>query len=223
MFRPEFFFALSSDSLRQAVAAGIATQFLYLGVDGAKFRPASSAERARIRAELHIPNSAHVILHVGHWGDSRNLGILRAILQEKDLAILVMSSRFRPTASQLASLKHPNLRIVPNFVHDIEKYFQSADLYVSPVIKREGIIEQPLSVLEAITTDLPVVGFPVGGMRDLSARYGGVHLASDLSTLSQLVARSRVGKLQPPFAHPPGWGEVATELTARIGLAVVED
>lgn len=53
------------------------------------------------------------------------------------------------------------------YVHNTSDYYKMADLFVFPS-KREGL---PVSVMEAIASELPIIVSNVRGSRDLAANY----------------------------------------------------
>jgi glycosyltransferase involved in cell wall biosynthesis len=66
-----------------------------------------------------------------------------------------------------ASLRAAGVNIVRRYLPDIERYYQAADVYLFPVEQEHGSVEIPLSVLEAMACDTPVVSTRFGGLPEL--------------------------------------------------------
>jgi glycosyltransferase involved in cell wall biosynthesis len=64
------------------------------------------------------------------------------------------------------------------YVPNVEWYYQSADCYVFPIVDKEAAITVPLSVLEAMSTNLPIVSTRFGGLTDIFQPCDGLKFVS---------------------------------------------
>ncbi len=84
--------------------------------------------------------------------------------------------------------------VIDKYLEAIEEIYQAADCYVFPVSSETGSIETPLSVLEAMACNLPVVSTRFGGLEDLfdssaSCAEAGLILIDDLQGLGEAIAQ----------------------------------
>jgi glycosyltransferase involved in cell wall biosynthesis len=134
------------------------------GVDLSIFRP---GDRRAARAELGIPQEAHVLLFAANvirdnvWKDYRTL--------REAIRLAAESSQERPLHliglgddGPLERIGRAEIRFVP-YQDDpaiVARYYQAADIYVHPA--RADTF--PTSVVEALACGIPVVATAVGGI-----------------------------------------------------------
>ena len=136
-------------------------------VDAGRFRPASVA-RDEIRRSLGIGDGRPMVLHVGHLAPSRGLETLGDVARDGSASVTMVASTSTPADPEIdASLREAGVNVVREYLPDIERYYQAADVYLFPVEKEHGSVEIPLSVLEAIACGTPVVTTPFGGLPEL--------------------------------------------------------
>ena len=191
LLAPDFLLVLSEHSLATALAAGLRAEIVPLGVDVSAFRPARPDERKALRAKYGV-GDAKVILHVGHISRSRNLGLLKQILAPGRQMVIVSSTSTRRSPEVRRAFEGSNVVFIDKFVDAIDEIYRLADCYVFPTFSAAGAIEIPLSVLEAMATNLPVVTTAFGGLpwlfkdvQDLE-RQGLFFARSELEFLEKL-------------------------------------
>jgi glycosyltransferase involved in cell wall biosynthesis len=136
-------------------------------IDTARFRPAEG-HRAEIRESLGFPSDKPLALHVGHLRGSRGLEALIELAGEGSVNVVLVASVVQePDAGLEAQLRRANILVKREFIPDIQRCYQSADVYVFPVTNTQGSIEIPLSVLEAMACGVPVATTPFGGLPSL--------------------------------------------------------
>ena len=194
-------------------------------VDCARFRPASLAERAELRSQYGIPTAAFVLLHVGHLNSNRNLPILAGLQAQGDAQImLVGSTSTTHEVSTLAALRAAGVTLLTSYIPAIEDVYRMADAYLFPVKSPTGCIDVPLSVLEAMASDLPVVSTRYGDLPRLFSGAPGLLFYDGAESLRRAVARVRQGGLSGNrrLVEPLTWAEAARALvegSARDGGA----
>jgi glycosyltransferase involved in cell wall biosynthesis len=140
--------------------AGIARRLAYLpnGVDTEKFRPTAPEEKVRLREKYGIPPEKFVFLHVGHLFRRRNLEILTRLQAHDDrYQVVVAGGTYLENDRELSALlRSHGCRVFAGYINDIHEIYAAADCYIFPVI-RGNSIAMPLSILEAMSCNLPVI------------------------------------------------------------------
>jgi glycosyltransferase involved in cell wall biosynthesis len=204
------------------------------GVDLDRFRPASPAERMRLRRDLGLPVDGLLVLFVGFfshekcpdllfdaWTDSfgaspaSSLVIVGASRSDYYEIDSTMAARVQADAVRLGC--QDRLRLVEH-TESIELYYRAADVFVLPS-KREGL---PNALLEAMACGLPSIVSRLPGVTDsvISDGVDGVlvepgdreALASALrAALCDAERRARLGRA------------ARQTVEARFSLAVTAD
>ena len=143
----------------------IATHLLPMGVDIEKFVPVSQEKKCMLRDKYNLPKNKYIVLHVGHIKESRNIKIFLGLTDYPDHQVLLVGSTSTQQKDGLKEeLQQSGIRIIDNFVTENQELYQLADCYVFCVTDRSGAMEFPLSVLEAMACNLPVLTTPFGSL-----------------------------------------------------------
>ncbi|WP_438014360.1 glycosyltransferase [Sorangium sp. So ce315] len=175
------------------------------GIDLSRFRP-DAAARARIRAELGIPQDAWVAGAVGRLSQVKNHALLlraaaaAGVLSDSGRLLLVGDG---PEAAPLRALAG-ELGIGDRVVfagerHDVPELLSSSDVFVLSS-NSEGL---PLSMVEAMATGLPVISTAVGGIPALVAD-GETGFLVPSGDVDALAAKLAVLKADPEQARAMG-------------------
>jgi hypothetical protein len=105
------------------------------------------------RRLLDLPSDRLVFLHVGHATDGRNLRSLSP-LAASDVLQLVLSPYSPLDEGTLPT--GPGVRVVHEKV-SVGEYYRAADVYVFPTVDTNAAIGVPMSIVEALGNQLPVV------------------------------------------------------------------
>jgi glycosyltransferase involved in cell wall biosynthesis len=175
--RPDLALVLSGAAASTLEGLGIAAACVPLGVDTAVFRPAGPGEKRALR-QKHGITADKVILHVGHVARTRNLGSLLGALVPGRQMVVVSSTATRQDREVAKALRSSSVVLVDRFLEDVSEVYRLADCYAFPTRSSLGAIELPLSVLEAMAVNLPVVTTAFGGIPDFFKEGRGFFLAS---------------------------------------------
>lgn len=162
--KPDVMLIQSEESEKFFTCLGFNTRFLPGGVDTARFVPVSAGEKHELRKKYGIDADKYVILHVGPVIRRRNIETLMD-LQSGDSQVLVVGRR--PFDSRfLAEMRAEGALLITENVERIEEIYELSDCYVFPTDpeNRGASIEMPLSVMEAMACNLPVISTEFGAL-----------------------------------------------------------
>ncbi len=216
--RPWLVFVHSAEMVRSLASLGCRVARLQSGVDASRFVPLSRRERRDLRTRLGLPQDAYIVLHVGHINRNRNVGVL-ARLQQFGCQVVLVGSVSTEQDEQLADeLATTGVIVVRHYVAHVEEYYQAADCYVFPVTSLTGAIEMPLSVLEAMACNLPVVSTAYGNLPAVFPTGNGLTFARTETQLVEkvLAARHISNAATRELVQPFTWEAMARDIVRTI-------
>lgn len=163
----------------------------YNGVDSARFRPATTAERCLARESLGLSNEL-VILYVGRIDPGKGVETLLAAFKRlrSEVAvelIFVGGASVGGDGSYCMNFIDQAMRAGAKYVapeKDIRRFYWAADVVAVPSVIAEA---QGLVVLEALASGVPVVASRTGGIPEMLAGDLGIGLVApgDAAELAQ--------------------------------------
>lgn len=196
LFRPDLTLVQSRESEAACSAAGIATEFLPNGVDIERFRPVSTNEKNRLRDALNVPQDKFVILHLASLTTERNLGIFVQLQEDSSNQVIIVGREHEAVDDNaIDKLEASGCVVWIRHFPNIEQLYALADCYVFPVLESGGCIETPLSVLEAMSCNLPVVATRYGALPRLFTDENGFLFANNFQETSRCIQRIKSGGL----------------------------
>jgi len=151
----------------EAILRGIGcdTEFLPNGVDTERFTPVSREIKEKLREKYGINKEEFLILHVGHIRRTRGLKIFCRIQKESGIGqvIIVSSSYFKREEKPYQQLIKSGCIVWNKYFEKISEIYGLADCYVFPVKKGKSIF-MPLSIMEAMSCNLPVISTKFEGI-----------------------------------------------------------
>src|SRR5207302_2816522 len=95
------------------------------------------------------------------------------------LPVMLASRRREPGSAALEDrLRSAGVVIFTGYRPEVEQLYRLADCYVFPVTSPMGAIAMPLSVLEALASDLPVASTRFGALPELFEGAPGIRFAA---------------------------------------------
>jgi glycosyltransferase involved in cell wall biosynthesis len=202
---------------------GCRVAILPSGVDLDTFRPIPRERRALLRAAYGLDPDRPIALHIGHMEPQRGIGVLADLAARGDCqVVLVTSSTTAHHADQALgqALRRAGVILLTDYQPRVEELFQLADCYVFPVRSTDNAIEAPLSVLEALACDLPVVTTRFGGLPRLFA--GATHPGLVFVDTPEELINAATWLCQAPLpgsrtlVEPYAWERVADDLLRAV-------
>ncbi len=212
--------AVQSEANRAYLASlGCCAVVLPSGVALDTFRPLAPDQRAALRVAYGLDPDRPVALHIGHLEAQRGIGVLAELAAHGACqVVLVTSSSTAHQANQALgqTLRQAGVILITTYQPRIEELYQLADCYIFPVQSTNNAIEAPLSVLEALACDLPVVTTRFGGLPRLFAGVDHPGLVFIDTTAELIAAALRLCRTGPTgtrvLVEPFGWQAVADTL-----------
>lgn len=181
---PDWLLAQSLSTSETLASLGGRTALLPPAVDTVRFRPCAPEEKARLRRQYGLPVSPRIVTHVGHLKAARSLDAFLALAQLPNLHGLVVASTSTAQDEQVkARLIAAGVTVVDSYVPEVEDIYRLSDVYLFLATDPNAAIEMPLSVLEAMATNLAVVCTPYGGLPDAFGAGQGVYYWNGLAEL----------------------------------------
>jgi len=163
---------------------GIRTTFLPNGVDTGRFSPVSKLTKQRLR-KLYGVDDRFVFLHVGHIMERRGIRSLANAVGPNTAVILVASTSTRPDQRLMAYLVKRGVQVWRRYFENPQDLYNMVDCYLFPVRNDIASIDLPLSVLEAMSCNLPVITTRFGGLDEVFDEGEGLFFLDDDTCLKE--------------------------------------
>ena len=164
---------------------GCKTEFLPCGVDTRRFGPDLAMTKDELREKHRINKEKFIILHIGSIKEGRNIQLLGKLQKKNNQVVIVGSTSTGIDQKTYQQLKRAGCLIWTNYFERMEEIYALSDCYVFPVVPKKDImgrhiadsIEMPLSVLEAMSCNLPVITTKFGALPRIFKEGNGLIFA----------------------------------------------
>jgi len=212
---PDLVLVQSPGLLKQLCRLGCRVDLIPSGVDLQMFHPVAKQRKLELMNKHGIDVDRFTILHVGHINRKRNIHILKELQRDSSQVIVVGSTSTEQDKDLADELRIAGMKVIRSYVENIEEIYQLSDCYIFPVTSNTASIEVPLSVLEAMACNLPVVTTRYGGLPTMfNGEDNGLFFLDKLKDLSNKV--ERVKQLNHyetrRMVEPYSWREVAKRI-----------
>lgn len=217
LFWPDLLLVSTEDELVGVRGLGARVERMVTGVDLDRFRPVRPGEKVALRLKYGISPDARVVLHVGHLTEGRNLEALLPLASQPGLTVVVVTSSQRERESGLIEqrLRAGGIVLIQGFLSDIDEIYRLADCYIFPTPSTDYAIAMPLSILEAMASDLPVASMRVGALPE---RFGDVEGVLLVDTAHELLDAVSCLLREPHstrrLSERYSWANVAAQVAA---------
>jgi len=116
-------------------------------------------------------------LHVGSIKEGRNLQILGEMQGNTNQALIIGSSSTKIERTTQSELEERHCLVWTEYFRHIEEIYALADCYVFPTTDKTASIALPLSVLEAMACNLPVISARFGALPEVFGEGDGLIFA----------------------------------------------
>ncbi|MGZ9226528.1 MAG: glycosyltransferase family 4 protein [Anaerolineales bacterium] len=166
------FVVISHEIDQELTALGVPAQkraFIPNGVDTETFAPLTDAQKKHLRAQLLLPADGPLVVYLGRLTFEKRVDHLIRIWPAikatfPQAQLLIIGTGPEDARLRTQSMSVPDVKFTGQ-VNDALSYLQAADLFVLPSAT-EGLSN---SLLEALSTRLPVLATAVGGTPDVIA------------------------------------------------------
>lgn len=216
--RPPLVLAQSAALAEPLEALGMRVERIGAAVDAERFRPAPADKRRRIRAKYALDADGPVMLHVGHINRGRNVQAMARLREAGWQPLLVGSASTEQDEELARELIQAGVRVLRAYVPNVEELYQAADCFIFPVLSVTGAIEMPLSVLEAMACNLPVITTDYGPLQQMFGGTQGMYFAG---TDDEMVAQAQAVRRDPAAATRAGvlpltWERLAAQIIETV-------
>lgn len=195
---PDCVTALSADIEAAFRDAGAKTARLKIGVNISRFHGVSQEEKTALRKKYGLLCAVPLVLHVGHITTGRNLEALfpPEPVKAPYKILVVASPLFRADTSVLKLLIKNDSIIIRRYLPNIDELYQASDICVFPTINPSSSIAAPLSVFEAMATNIPVITSRFGALPEYFNEGEGLSYVDDPSEIYEKIRESvlNIGK-----------------------------
>lgn len=219
--RPNLVLVQSQKTENVFKASGFKVKFLPNGVDLEKFVPVPPTKKRSLRRSYGLPEDPFIILHVGHIRKNRNLEILGELRKQSNILVLVVSSRAFPVDGSITSiLKKRGCIIWRKYFDNLEKIYNLSDCYIFPTVdsvgdlSSRGAVEVPLTVLEAMACNLPVISTNFGAVPRLFTEGNGFFYFQNIEELLEKikVIKGGITTRTREMVAPYSWNRIINRL-----------
>jgi glycosyltransferase involved in cell wall biosynthesis len=209
---PGIVFCQSFAAVQYMESLGIEARYLPSGVDLRTFRPVGAARRLELRLKYGLPAGEYLVFHAGHLKAERNAGLLGK-LEGSGRGVMLAGRSMGLDAELKREMEGRGVIVIDRYVENVHELYQAVDCYLFPVREGDSAMEFPLSVLEAMACDLPVVAYPYGGLDQALLPEDGLTFAR---TDDGLIAAVRDAEYAPVNTRAQAeffsWERVAAEI-----------
>ena len=216
---PKLIITQSKTTGRYFSKLGIKNKVLPLGVDNGKYYELDASARKELRSKFKIQQERTVLLHVGHIQPSRNLQwMLWAKERLPETEIIIVGSTYNQEDRKLyETLLNKGIRVIREYTPNMEEIYNLADYYIFPVVRNDGAIETPLSVLEAMACNLPVITTRFGSLPDVFKEDECFHYVKSSEEMVSILKKGKpVNCNNIEKIKPFTWDAIAVSLAEMV-------
>lgn len=166
LLKPDLILVQSRETETVFKKIGCKTDFLPCGVDVKKFTPVTAKTRKELREKYIVDKEKFILLHIGSIKEGRNVQLLEKLQSGDNQVVIVGAVSAGINKNLVQQLKKSGCMIWTKYFRDIEEVYAVSNCYIfpTPTMNKLSSIEMPLSVLEAMSCNLPVISTKFGAL-----------------------------------------------------------
>lgn len=186
-----------------------------VGIRSDKFSPVDKVRQAEFKKKHGISLNRPLVIHVGHCSAGRGLEDFASVTHAERL---VVASGMFENEETVKVLENAGVKIHKGYLEHVEEIYQMADVYLFPTHSTEYVISIPLSVMEALSCGVPVIGYQdFGNLTAIPAEEGAVTLIKDKNELDAAVLQVADRKREESYlTAPKTWEQVAEDVLIKV-------
>jgi glycosyltransferase involved in cell wall biosynthesis len=195
---------------------GYKNKFVQNGVDLERFTPLEEQKRNTLRKKFGFGEEDFIILHVGPVSYERNQRALVRFQSSTTKVLLIVSITNPSDNGAYEELTGTKISIFKDYLPNIEEIYGIADVYVWPVFNELAGVEIPLSILEAMSCNLPVITTKYGGLNKIFQHGDGLFFINDEREIEEIISIIKRRDIKINTRQKVGimsWNEVAHAIT----------
>ena len=183
----KLFTQFASDQLPRSLCKG-PNKLIPSGVNISDFKPVTETERNILRMQLGFAPTDRIVISVGHLTEGRNLDLIIRLSKSVAARIVFVTSGISWDDPKIKKrLKESGIILLDRYFEKMQDIYSIADCYVFPTRDSKSAIGMPLSILEALSCNVPVVSSRFGVLNEILADRKGIAFFDDDETAIRLV------------------------------------
>lgn len=223
-FRPDLILTQSQKSDTLFKGKNCKTEFLPSGVDIEKFGLQTQKTKTELRHRYGIGYEKFVILHIGSIKEGRNIKLLEKLQSGDNQVVIVGAVSPGINENLVHQLENSGCIVWTNYFENIEEIYGFADCYVFPTLDISDAsgrsvadsIEMPLTVLEAMACNLPVIATKFSALPRAFEEGNGLFFVegneSDFINTIEHIKNSNLSIRTREYVIPYSWQSIVNRM-----------
>ena len=204
-----------SDMKDVKTVSGKRKELFSVGIEADKFTPVSAEQQKMLKQKYGFDSSKPLVIHVGHCSKGRGLEDFTKIHTAQRM---VVASGMFEDENVVRILNEAKVKIHKGYLQNVEEVYQMADAYLFPTRSAEFVISIPLSVMEALSCGVPVIGYKsFENLKEITGSDGAITLVDSAEQLDQVLPEVIKKKRSRSLLEQTGsWSEVAQSVLRMV-------
>lgn len=186
-----------------------------VGIKADKFVPVSKDQQKMLKQKHGFDPTKPLVIHVGHCSKGRGL---EDFVKIHTAQRMVVASGMFEDENVVRVLNDAKVKIHKGYLENVEEVYQMADAYLFPTRSAEFVISIPLSVMEALSCGVPVIGYKsFENLNEITGSEGAITLVDNAEQLDKVLPEVIKKKSDHSLLEKTGsWGNVAQSVLRMV-------